>query len=199
MMRFRPVPEPANFDRRCRQRGRRWLAVHPGYDRPHDYWSEFEPDLRNAFRGLCAYCAMTVMKAQADHFRPVALLKRRGQDELAYEWSNLRYGEGVLNQRKSGHLILDPFKVRDEWFELLLPSLQLVLTKRVPKSYQRKAEFTLRQLGLRDDEVVVRYRRQWFEMYCTGELTLDGLRRVAPLIARAVERDRGRGVEWCPV
>jgi hypothetical protein len=139
---------------------------------------------------------MMVMKAQADHFRPVALLKRRKQDADAYEWSNLRYGEAVLNQRKSAHLILDPFKVRDEWFELSLPSLQLDLTSQVPKSYRKKAEFTLDRLGLGRDEVVVRYRQAWFALYREGHLTLDGLKRVAPLIARAVERHLARGVDW---
>jgi hypothetical protein len=30
------------------------------YTRPKDYWSEFEPDLRQAFNGLYGYCAMIV-------------------------------------------------------------------------------------------------------------------------------------------
>jgi hypothetical protein len=196
MQRFRKVKEPARFDLRCRQRGREWLRDHPNYDRPHDYWTEFESELREGFHGLCGYCVMVVLKAEVDHFIPVAILKQRGQDELAYEWSNFRYGEKTLNARKWKHLVLDPFQVKDEWFDLLLPSLQLVLTGSVPKTQRKKAEFTLQQLGLRDDEVIVRYRRQWFEMYCNGQLTLEGLRRVAPLIARAVEKDRANGIIW---
>jgi hypothetical protein len=135
MMRLDPAPEPPTFDTRCRKRGRTWLAKHPSYDRPYDYWSEFESELRDAFKGLCAYCVMMVMKGQVDHFVPVALLKKRKKDRPAYEWSNFRYGEGVLNQRKQDHLILDPFKVQDHWFELILPSLQLVLTDTVPKHH----------------------------------------------------------------
>lgn len=176
--------------------GRRWLKNHPGYDRPYDYWSEFEPDLRRAFNDLCGYCAMRVMRGQTDHFIPVAVLKEQGNDHLAYEWSNFRYGEGTLNQRKSAHLVLDPFEVEDDWFEILLPSLQLVLTDNVPQSRREIAEFTLTKLGLRDAEVVVRYRRSWFFMYQSRRLTLDGLREVAPLVAQAVERDLANGKDW---
>jgi len=46
MMRFTPQKEPDDWDERCRKRGRKWLKQHPDYDRPNDYWTEFEPDLR---------------------------------------------------------------------------------------------------------------------------------------------------------
>lgn len=196
MKRFELQPEPTKWDARCRKRGRKWLREHPGYDRPIDYWTKFENDLRQAFQQLCAYCVMFVMKADMDHFVPVAHFKKKGKDELAYEWSNFRYVEGVLNQRKSDHLILDPFEVKDDWFEIILPSLQLLLTDKVPKSKRRKAEFTLKKLGLQDDEVVIRYRQKWFEMYCQRKLDLNGLRDVAPLIARAVEVAAQKEKDW---
>lgn len=44
MKRFTPVDEPADFDARCRKRGRAWLATNPTYQRPQDYWSQFEPE-----------------------------------------------------------------------------------------------------------------------------------------------------------
>ena len=197
MIRFKLQAEPANFDSRCRKRGLRWLRANPCYEgRPCDYWSEFEPQLRDAFKGLCGYCAMLVMKAHVDHFIPVALLKVQGKDTLAYEWSNYRYGEGILNQKKGKHKILDPFEVGDDWFEVLLPSLQLVITPNVPRRKRKLAEFTLEKLGLRDSEVVVRYRREWFKMYQERKLTLDGLRQSAPLVARAVERELLEGRDW---
>jgi hypothetical protein len=196
MMRFKLQPEPANWDVRCRTRGRKWLGEHPGYNRPKDYWTEFENELREAFGGMCAYCVMIVMKADMDHFIPVSHLKKKGKHELAYEWNNFRYGEGVLNQRKSDHLLLDPFEVKDNWFQIILPSTQLLLTDKIPKTKRRKAELTLEKLGLQDDEVVLRYRQQWFGMYRRRKLDLDGLREVAPLIARAVELDLSRGKDW---
>lgn len=197
MIRVRAVPEPKHFDARCRIRGCRWLREHKGYKgRPSDYWSPFEPQLREAFNGLCGYCAMRVMKAQVDHFVPVATLKRQGRDDLAYEWTNYRYGEGVLNQKKAQHEILDPFEVGDDWFEVLLPSLQLVLTSSVPIGKRALAEFTVEKLGLRDGEVVIRYRREWFRMYQDGRLPLAGLRELAPLVAQAVQRDFDHGKDW---
>ena len=196
MMRFQRRGEPKKFDERCRQRGQAWLASHPGYDRPHDYWSEFEPELRDVFGGYCAYCVMFVFKAQTDHFIPIAVLKQKNKDELAYEWKNFRYGEGVLNGRKSKHIVLDPFQVHDEWFEMKLPSLQLVLTDKVPKAKKKIADLTMEKLGLQDDEVVIRYRRKWFEQYQDRNLKLEGLKDFAPLIARAVEADLEKGIDW---
>ncbi len=196
MKRFTPVDEPANFDARCRKRGRAWLKANPKYQRPEDYWSEFEPELRDAFSKLCGYCVMLTMKGQVDHFVPVAVLKNRKKDREAYEWKNFRYGEGVINQRKSNHLVLDPFKVKDDWFEILLPSLQLVLTAAVPNRQRKLAEFTIQRLGLRDSEVVVRYRKTFFDLYRDRKLTLEGLEEVAPLIAAAVKRDLANGTEW---
>ena len=76
MRRVKRVKEPKNFDARCRQRGHKWLQEHPNYDRPQDYWSEFEPELRAAFCNMFGYCAMLTMKSQVDHFVPVAVLKR---------------------------------------------------------------------------------------------------------------------------
>jgi hypothetical protein len=188
--------EPDTFDERCRKRGQAWLTNNPTYKRPNDYWTEFEPDLREAFGGLCAYCAMKIMKGQVDHFRPVAVLKKEGNDELAYEWSNFRYGEGVLNGKKWKHVVLDPFVVQDGWFEIQLPSLQLRMTDAIPQQHRDLAAFTIKRLGLRDSEVVVRYRQEWFRMYRDGKLTLDGLRDVAPLIAQAVQKDLDAGNDW---
>jgi hypothetical protein len=196
VIRVHPRPEPSKFDERCRKRGRRWLKEHPGYSRPHDYWSKFEPALREAFGGLCGYCAMRVMKGQVDHFIPVVVFKAEENHHLAYEWGNFRYGEGTLNLRKATSRVLDPYEVEDDWFQVLLPSLQLVLTDKVPEAIRGLAELTLQKLGLRDHEVVVRYRREWFRMYQEGRLSLDGLREVAPLVAGAVEDDLAMGKDW---
>lgn len=50
----------------------------------------------------------------------------------------------------------------------------------------------LERLHLGHDERVVRQRREWYRMYQTGELTLEGLARKAPLIAAAVRRQEAR-------
>lgn len=82
-------------------------------------------------------------------------------------------------------------EVGEGWFEILLPSLQMRLTDKVPPAHRAKAEFTLDRLKLRDGERILRWRQSWFTLYEQGQLTLDGLRQMAPLIAAAVEaRDR---------
>ena len=73
-------------------------------------------------------------------------------------------------------------------FEILLPSLQLVLTSAVPSAIRKRADFTLTRLHLRDDERIIRQRQQWYRMYQEGKLSLEGLETVAPLIARAVRK-----------
>ncbi len=119
---------------------------------------------------------------------------------LAYEWSNYRYASGWINSRKqalrSGE-VLDPCQIGDDWFELLLPSLQLRVSARCPRGQRALAENTLKALGLRDDERVIRYRREWLVEYERGEIDLDYLARKAPLIARAVQQwEEANGYRW---
>jgi len=111
----------------------------------------------------------------------------------AYVWSNYRFASGWINSSKStvtSSEIFDPFEVGDGWFEILLPSLQLVATHAVPETLRKRADFVLDRLHLRDDERVIRQRREWYRMYQEHELTLDGLRKKAPLIALAVEKQQ---------
>jgi hypothetical protein len=89
---------------------------------------------------------------------------------LSYEWSNYRYAAGWINSSKKDldDRLLDPFEVEDTWFEIILPSLQLVLTDKVPKEQRLKAQFTLQHLGLDYNERILRQREEWFRMYEQG-------------------------------
>ncbi|MFM9157494.1 MAG: hypothetical protein ACKOPK_06140, partial [Dolichospermum sp.] len=111
-------------------------------------------------------------------------LSFKNYPDLAYEWSNYRFASGWINSSKGtlDNQILDPFEVEDDWFEILLPSLQLVITDAVPEEKRQKAEFTLQRLHLQDDERVLRQRREWYKLYIDGDLTLTGLEKKAPLI-----------------
>jgi len=111
--------------------------------------------------------------------------------EKAYDWSNYRYASGWINSSKKAlksTQVLDPFQVGDDWFEIILPSLQLVLTEYVPPNVRDLAAYVLLRLNLRDDERVLRQRREWYRMYQQGEITLVGLSTKAPLIAAAVRK-----------
>ncbi|MCI0464116.1 MAG: hypothetical protein L0Z62_44855 [Gemmataceae bacterium] len=178
-----PAPEPPTFDAECRQPGNAWWKAHPQAERPRDYWSAFKPALASAFRQLCAYTAVYEPVGTVDHFLSWE------QGGPAYDWSNFRFAAQWINSSKKtiDRQVLDPFQVQDDWFEILLPSLQLRLTDAVPKALRKKAEFTLERLHLRDDERVLRTRQSWLEQFCLCEITLAGLARRAPLLARAVE------------
>ena len=193
MIRVEAVPEPAAFDARCRQRGLAWLATHEGpaderLGRPHDYWSEFRPELAAAFEYRCAYLAMWIRSGTVDHFESWA---GAGGAAKAYEWSNYRYADHALNSAKKpawdGRLI-DPFEVGDEWFEVLLPSCLLrIVEDRIPPAVLPRVHFTVQKFGLDRREDIVAYRREWLRMHEQEGLSLEGLRRKAPLVAKAVE------------
>lgn len=186
MIRFERVPEPPAFDKEAREPGREWLEKNPDAKRPKDYWSPFKPELADGFGNLCGYAAMYEPVGTVDHFVPVQ--GKGGDKTLAYEWTNYRFASGWVNSSKKTAAVLDPFEVEDGWFEILLPSLQLVVTDAVPASHREKAAYTLKRLHLSHDERVMRQRREWYRMYQDGDLTLDGLRKKAPLIARAIDK-----------
>jgi hypothetical protein len=185
MIPVKPVPEPKTFDAEVRTPGRAWLAQHPPPERPKDLWSPFRHLLAEGFAHRCGYTAMYDPSGSVDHYLSV-----KNERELAYEWSNYRFCQEWLNKSKRDvdEKVLDPHEVEDGWFETLLPSLQLVVTDKVPRSQQARAKYTLTRLHLRDDERVLRQRREWYRMYQQGEITLAGLRKKAPLIADAVEK-----------
>ncbi|MEB3336577.1 MAG: hypothetical protein VKJ46_03875, partial [Leptolyngbyaceae bacterium] len=125
--------------------------------RPRDLWSPFKSPLADGFHKLCGYSAMLDLGGTVDHY-----LSCKNHRSLAYEWSNYRFCSGWINSSKRAldDQVLDPFQVEDDWFEILLPSLQLVLTASVPDSERDRAEFTLQRLGLKDDERILRQRRE---------------------------------------
>lgn len=185
MIHFDPVAEPPDFDEQVRQHGNVWLQQHPEADRPRAFWSPFKPHLCTGFRHLCGYSAMYEPVGTVDHY-----LSYRNYPELAYEWSNYRFASAWINSSKQDvdDRVLDPFLVKDGWFEIVLPSLQLVMTDAIPAEERERATFTLERLHLRDSETVIRQRRAWYEMYEQGKLSLEGLDEVAPLIARAIRK-----------
>ena len=186
MIRFEPVTEPAEFQEQARAPGTAWLAAHPDAERPRDYWTPFKKSLAQGFRDLCAYSAMYEPVGTVDHY-----ISWNEDKSRAYEWENYRYCAAWINSSKANTpaaCLLDPFEVEDGWFELHLPSLQLRVSDTVPDQFRERAEYVLNRLHLSDDERVMRQRSEWFRMYQSGELTLDGLGRKAPLIAAAIAR-----------
>ena len=184
MIRFDPIPEPEDFDATARVRGTAWLADHPAAKRPMDYWTPFKGVLAEGFRHLCAYSAMYEPVGTVDHF-----VSWHEDRSLAYEWRNYRYSAGWINaskQKTRAAELLDPFEIEEGWFEILLPSLQLRVSDTIPAELRERAESVVKRLHLRNDERVMRQRREWYRMFESGELSLCGLEKKAPLIAAAL-------------
>jgi hypothetical protein len=187
MIRVTRPAEPDGFDKSCRQPGKAWLMENPTADpHCHPLWTRWLTDLRAAFETRCSFLAMRIPKGTVDHW--ISLKTDRNQ---AYEWDNYRFVDGIINSAKKPSWegkLLDPYEIGEDWFEIQLPSLQMKIAHIDDPAVRERAEFTLEKLHLRDGEDVVRLRREWMEMYEMGEITLDGLHRVAPLLARAIQR-----------
>jgi hypothetical protein len=141
MIPVKPVPEPVEFETRARQPGKTWLAQNPDAQRPRDYWSSFRDLLAEGFAGRCGYTAMLAPEGTIDHFR-----SWKSHPELAYEWSNYRYAGYWANcGKKKAREVLDPYEVGEGWFEVLLPSLQMVVTNKVPEQYRSLVEKCIRR------------------------------------------------------
>ena len=138
-----------------------------------------------AFAHRCAYTALWDLNGTVDHFHAYA-----HAPDSAYDWPNYRYATGWVNSSKQDKLpgtCMDPFDVEEGWFEIILPSLELVVAKdRVPAHLLGLAQQTLTSLPIGRHSRVLKARRVWYEMYRAKELTLDQLRRFAPQIAASV-------------
>lgn len=189
MIRCAMVPEPDGFDAHVRRPGQAWRIEHPTAPRPRPLWNRYLPHLAEGFGHRCGYTAMHIEEGTVDHYRSCA-----NYPALIYEWSNYRLASARINavKKTADDRVLDPFEVGDDWFEILLPSLQMVPTESIPIEARERAAFTLLRLGLRDGEPVMRRRATWYAEFLLGGLSLAGLRRFAPLLGRAVDKRLAR-------
>lgn len=186
MIRVACIPEPPEFERAARQKGKDWLARHPDKKRPTDLWSPFKAYLADGFRNLCGYSAMYEPVGTVDHY-----ISFDSDRTKAYDWSNYRFASGWINSAKKNldDQVFDPFEVQDGWFEVELRTFRLVCQfDKIPESEWARAKLTLQKLHLDNDERVIRQRREWYRTYVDGELSLEGLEKKAPLIARAIRK-----------
>lgn len=189
MMHFDQVKEHPDWQKEGMQPGRVWLSAHPNAERPHDYWTgksrKFRRYLRDGFKQLCAYTGHWTPNGTVDHFIPWEAVRGTTQEHNAYDWSNFRYAVGWFNSSRKTTTIPDPYIVQDNWFELLLPSCELIATAQVPPQHQQAVQNALRWLA--KDDRVMDERDAYFQGYLSKEITLNHLRKCAPLIARALE------------
>lgn len=184
MIRVEPVSEPESFDAEVRRKGKAWLEEHPT-GRPPALWIPYSSDLEAGFHGRCGYAAMKLVDGTVDHYRSCT-----NHRHLAFEWQNYRFASARINSVKGAadDRVLDPFEVGDDWFEIQLPSLQMIATDRIPPEQRDRADFTLDRLKLRAGPQLIRQRSSWYSAFLKGGLSLAGLYTFTPMIARAVEK-----------
>ncbi|MBX9744052.1 MAG: hypothetical protein K2X08_02440, partial [Chlamydiales bacterium] len=148
MISVRRVREPKNFDENVRQPGKNQPISN---SRPRDLWTPFRPALAKGFKERCAYSAIEIYGGTVDHF-----LSFRHHPNLTYEWSNYRYCLGSINSRKRNldELILDPYEVKDGWFEIKIPGYLLKPTNKIPLKYAFLASETIRLLKLNGQDLI---------------------------------------------
>lgn len=185
-----PIKEPTGFDKHCRKKGKDWLKKNPTAPSTKfpGYWRDFQPQLAAGFTYRCGWSAMHIgTDGAVDHYHSRSGPKGR---KLAYEWSNYRYISTTVNSSKQAldAEVLDPFDVQYGWFEVRLPSFQLVRTSRVPVRLRDKADYTINRLKLVNGSKFIANRKYWYQQHRLNGLPLENLHEYAPLVATAVER-----------
>ncbi len=189
------VRKPRGFKADVETSGNNWLNANAAPAKCPDYWrraknGKYVRLLKIGFNFRCGYTGHGIDHGTVDHF-----YSKENHRHLTYQWSNYRYAASWMNSAKKplyDGLLLDPYEVKTGWFEVILPSMQLVLNEAlIPQNLLVKARFTLETLPIRDDERVVDFRSHWYDAYKSAAdkpTALQLLQNAAPLIAEAIQR-----------
>lgn len=190
MIRIDQKPEPPEFHVQVGRPGALFLercgAPTSRQWKNHSYWRKVLPQLRDAFDSICAYSSEFIPDITGvdtvEHFLPKA-----EHPDQAYRWTNYRLVCLRMNGRKGTRRILDPFVIRNAWFVLQFPSLQVLLGPDIPEALLPTANETISVLGL-NDETSIRSRERWVRNYCQRHITAAFLQRNAPFIHMELQR-----------
>jgi hypothetical protein len=195
MMHFDRVPRPRGWQTHVLAKGRQWLKT-PGNrskERPRDYWSNYRESLKHGFHELCGYTVHWAPVGTVDHFIPWNSVRGTRYAHQAYQWDNLRYALEWFNRDRGITDIPDPYTVLTDWFELLLPSLELVATSKVPANELTRVQSVLRWLGKHPNVINTRegYWSEYRTLSASGApcIAFETLERRAPLLARALTKN----------
>lgn len=199
MIPVQPQPEPLDFEEKVRQRGQTFLQTmehkpnRKEWER-HSFWRDALSDLRTAYRGICAYSATwipySVGNHSVDHFLP----KDKYPND-AFEWANFRYVSARFNSRKRTRKILDPFRIKEGWFQLNFITFMIHPAEGMSVALQREIIRTIEVLNLNNDALLVEERIAWYEQFRFGEVTLAHLHKKVPFIAKEIERHLHEGLK----
>ena len=184
-----PQKEPPDFDTKVRKPGQNYLRINRNptsrefKDSRSQYWRLCLPELRSAYRNLCAYSSVFDPQGTVDHFRPKSTYRN-----LAYEWSNYRLATELINSNKAeSDIVLDPFAITAGWFVLDPATLRVhpepTLTEHLKGRIQRSIDI----LKLNGDPFP-RYRFEVWRNYVNGKLSLAEVETRYPFIAAEIKR-----------
>lgn len=184
-------PEPINFAKRVMKPGKEFLSEIP---RPtskqwigKEYWRRALPDMRKAYKSVCAYSAFWIPHSTGnhsiDHFIP-----KSQNPSLAYEWVNFRYVSARFNSRKGTYTIIDPFKLLSGYFILDFRSFFIKPNSELPTEQRQPLLETIKHLKLNEDDDLVTERQTWYSNYLNKEISFTHLKKKAPFIAFELER-----------
>lgn len=170
MLHVAPQPEPADFDRKVRQKGLAHLRE-KGFDlekplptgaKIQPYWRDCMDELHSRYDGICAYLAIYICPmtgaSTTDHF-----IAKSSQPGLAYEWNNYRLACARMNSRKNDFDdVLDPFEIESGYFQLNLVTGEISPSKELSEPLQQQVQATITRLSL-DDSQCCNTRKQLFD------------------------------------
>lgn len=185
-----PQQEPADFDMKVRKPGQNYLRINPNPSGKEfrssnsDYWRLCLPQLRDAYRRVCAYSSLFIPgSGSIDHFIPKSVDRR-----LAYEWRNYRLATPQINNNKGENVgVLDPFTIKLGWFILDPATLWVHPESTLAQALKDRVQRTINVLRLNDDSFV-QYRFQVFSSYIDGKLVMADLESKHPFIAAEITR-----------
>jgi len=189
VIRVEPRAEPPSFDERVRRPGLRALAEIKSKDLLPS-WRGCLDDLHAAYEGICAYSCLYIPRVvgskTTDHFSA----KASADLNLAYEWSNYRLACGLMNSRKGTKVVIDPFTIDGNWFQLDLSTLAITSNPKLAARSRARVQHTIEELRLDDDECR-QARADWYQPYVDGEITFSFLQRKCPFLAAEMVRQFG--------
>jgi hypothetical protein len=150
-----------------------------------DYWNRCLPDLRSAYRNICAFCCLYVpMDSSVDHFLP-----KSSHPLLAYDWNNYRLTHAKINGYKANSVgILDPFHIQPGWFILDFANCYVKPNPNEAQGVRDMVTRTINVLRLNSDDTLVQFRFSLVRDYSKNLVNMDFLDLRYPFIATELRR-----------
>lgn len=217
MIHFPLPPEPDSFDARVRQEGLAHLreqgqdpaqpppgralfemkrTMANGGERSCEYWQLAKDDLCEAYRNRCVYSCFQIEQETLasdkvvsghaiDHFRAI----RISPAKLAYEWSNLRWAWGVIDNHKGNAVIPedhDPTRLQGDALVLTenLDGLLIVVPNpKLSAAEQARLANTVAKLGLNQSAVALARKDCYDDFIANAEIYgCDFMRERQPFV-----------------